>query len=331
MQRSEVNSSSRGRSIKLIPSTSTTKMIGLSETLGFWNEAVDHLRAGRSENGVTTVVDGLRAVREELPAVEWRGFTRSVGLAPLHAVLHQDPFTERAFRKPRGYSGDAVMLDYIYGSAPIPETTSKIGRCVYSYTRRGPAAASVMARRNFLASYIDAAARETELPRVLSVACGHLREAQRSRAVLDGSLFRFWALDQDERALAVVDAEQEPFGVETVRGSVRNILTGKKELGQFDMIYSAGLYDYLDDDVGAALTARLFSHLDPGGRLLITNFTPSTGDIGYMEAIMDWWLIYRNEADMFRLAENIDAARIASQKTWRDALGNIVYLELQRG
>ena len=306
-------------------------MIASTESLAFWETAQDHLLAGRSEDGVTTVVDGLHEVRAELPAQQWREFARSPELAPLHAVLHQDPFTERAFRKPRGYAGDAVMLDYIYGSAPIPETTSKIGRCVYSYTRRGPAAASVMGRRNFLATYIDAAAREKELPRVLSVACGHLREAQRSRAVLDGSLFRFWALDQDERALAVVDAELEPFGVETVRGSVRNILTGKKDLGKFDMIYSAGLYDYLDDDVGSALTARLFSHLDPGGRLLITNFTPSTGDIGYMEAIMDWWLIYRDEADMFRLAERIDTARIASQKTWRDALGNIVYLELQRG
>src|SRR5215471_14831280 len=33
---------------------------------------------------------------------------------PLHRMALEDPFTERAFSKPRGYAGDAVMLDYIY-------------------------------------------------------------------------------------------------------------------------------------------------------------------------------------------------------------------------
>jgi hypothetical protein len=35
---------------------------------------------------------------------------------PLHKIALEAPFTERAFSKPRGYAGDAVMLDYIYRS-----------------------------------------------------------------------------------------------------------------------------------------------------------------------------------------------------------------------
>ena len=34
---------------------------------------------------------------------------------PLNGLLQQDPFTCRAFEKPRGYAGDAELIDFIYG------------------------------------------------------------------------------------------------------------------------------------------------------------------------------------------------------------------------
>ena len=33
---------------------------------------------------------------------------------PLNDLLHQDPFTCRAYEKPRGYAGDAELIDFIY-------------------------------------------------------------------------------------------------------------------------------------------------------------------------------------------------------------------------
>ena len=49
------------------------------------------------------------------------------------------------------------------------------------------------------------------------------------------------------------------------------------------------------------LTHRLFSMLKPGGRLLIANFTPSASGRGYMEAFMDWRLIYRSPDELLAL------------------------------
>ena len=47
-----------------------------------------------------------------------------------------------------------------------------------------------------------------------------------------------------------------------------------KEFGQQDVIYSVGLFDYLDDDVLTRLLGTLYRLLSPGGRL-ITSFKDS--------------------------------------------------------
>ncbi len=39
-----------------------------------------------------------------------------------------------------------------------------------------------------------------------------------------------------------------------------------------------------------------------GGMLLIANFTPDSHGRGYMEAFMDWQLIYRDESQLYSLA-----------------------------
>lgn len=299
-------------------------------SLDFWPDALAHLEAGRAREGFEQVMNGLRVLRSRLPHDGWREFARSLAGSVQHAVLHQDPFTERAYRKPRGYAGDAIMLDLMYGSAPIPEDTSAIGATVHAATSGSAAGESVKMRRNLLATYIDDAAQECERPDVLSVAAGHLREGQRCRALASGLLGRFVALDQDARSLSVVEAEQAQFGVTPCRASIRRLLTPDAGLTGFDFIYSAGLYDYLDAPLATALTRALFSALNSKGRLLVANFAPELPDVGYMEAIMDWWLIYRDENALLSLTTGIPTDEVSSVRTWRDAAGNVVYLELRR-
>ncbi|MGO8190128.1 hypothetical protein AB9F38_36180, partial [Rhizobium leguminosarum] len=52
--------------------------------------------------------------------------------------LHQDPLTRWSFEKPRGYSGDARLLDFIYGRPEIEDavlSASNLGRSIYADTR----------------------------------------------------------------------------------------------------------------------------------------------------------------------------------------------------
>jgi extracellular factor (EF) 3-hydroxypalmitic acid methyl ester biosynthesis protein len=276
-------------------------------------------------------VVGLKVARQQLGASAWQQFLADVvDVHPLRRLIHEEPFTRRAYEKPRGYPGDAPLLDLIYRDEPYSDALSEIGARLHNWIGSQPACCSVNERRSLLAALIDQIAAERPMPRVLSLACGHLREAQLSTAVREGRIEEFVAVDQDAESIELVEREQSALRVTTVKGSIRRLLVKPCVYGTFDLAYSAGLYDYLDDAVATALTASMFAALRPGGLLLLANFTPQLRDIGYMEAMMDWKLIYRNESALDSCSMAIDPRAIAAKSLFRDSGGNVVYLTLRK-
>jgi extracellular factor (EF) 3-hydroxypalmitic acid methyl ester biosynthesis protein len=295
------------------------------------DDTYERLRDG-DISSMSDFVARLNAIRGRLAVPEWRGVIDEIVSAhPLRDILHEEPFARRAFQKPRGYAGDAPTLDLIYGESPFPpEGLSEIGARLFRWARVQPACLSVKERRLILASLIDQVASEYDNPRILSLACGHLREAQSSEAVLNGRIAEIVAVDQDAESLALVAREQSAHNVTTCRASVRRFLAAPAAHGLFDFAYSAGLYDYLEDRVASAVTRALFASLRPGGLLLIANFRPDLRDIGYMEAVMDWQLIYRDEAAITACAETIPDAEIEDRAVFCDSVENVVYLTVRK-
>ena len=70
---------------------------------------------GHIDEGMAELLPALQARRLELSDRAWDEFARLCLEHPLRQLLHEDPFTYRAFAKPRGYAGDAPLLDFIYG------------------------------------------------------------------------------------------------------------------------------------------------------------------------------------------------------------------------
>jgi len=277
--------------------------------------------------GLDDLFEDLRARREEQPET-WPQYARACLGHPVCGLLHQDPFTYRAFSKPRGYAGDAVMMDYIYGlgeAIPANREATPIGRAIFQYMGTRPSAKAVRYRRQLIADLIDrtAARRGTS---VLALAAGHLREVECSNAVRAGKIRDYVALDQDEASLAVVDRDYAHLGVRILPGSVRQILSGKIQPGQFDFVYAAGLFDYLNGPVATALTCRMFEMTRPGGTMLIPNFLAGVRDSGYMEAFMDWHLIYRSHADMQALAAALPSNAVAGCQIFDDRDDAITFL-----
>src|SRR5204863_9304423 len=162
----------------------------------------------------------------------------------------------------------------------------------------------------FIADLIDGLAAKMPGLDILAVAAGHLREASLAAAVRRRRIGRFVALDADAVSLEVVQRAYGPYGVETVAAPFSQLITGRVALGQFDLVYSTGLYDYLNVSTGRRLVRTMFNMLKPGGQLVVANFMPGIRDVGYMEAFMDWRLIYRTRHDMTDLTMEIEEPEI---------------------
>lgn len=248
---------------------------------------------------------------------------------PLFEICMQDPFTQRAYAKPRGYAGDAVMLDYVYSGA-VPEGTTAMGEQVFRATTNVPTALSIRFRRAYLAATIDDFATRIEGCRILSVASGHCRELDLSllsRLAGDSGLrTTLTALDQDPASLETVFRDYRGLPVRTVTGGVGDLIRGTLDLGEFDLIYSAGLFDYLSDAAARALVSRLAKMLRPAGSLIVGNFLPAYSGRGYLEAFMDWRLILRRPEDLGRLFTGL----AGSLRTHVDPHGNVAYAQFTK-
>ena len=72
------------------------------------------------------------------------------------------------------------------------------------------------------------------------------------------------------------------------------------------MIYTAGLFDYLNEKVGRTLMNGCFGLLREGGRLVVGNAAAGP-DVRWMpEFVLDWTMVYRTESELRGLARDID-------------------------
>jgi len=161
--------------------------------------------------------------------------------------------------------------------------------------------------------------------RILAVASGHLREAALSSAVQSGAIGELVALDQDPASLEEVQRSSYSSRVRTVTASIGALLKGSVDLGTFDFIYAAGLYDYLPAPVARSLPLSLVGRLRSGGRLLLGNFAAGFGTHAFMEAFMEWRLIGRTHEDMARLFAGLPSSALRETRTFDDSGRYVVY------
>lgn len=304
--------------------------------VGLFDSVHERLRDSTEPFEVHAALDelfvSLRERKRNTRPDEWKAFVETARRHPIAQALHQDPFTYRAFSKPRGYAGDAVMMDYIYGRDERwnPPLAEPIGQRVFDYTTLAPASEGVRARRAFVASRIDRLAEERSRPHILSIASGHLREAGLSSAIRRRRTGRFVALDADAQSAAEVRDCYAGYGVETVTASFRRLLDGKQGAGEFDLVYSTGLFDYLNQRIGRRLVTSMFQKLRPRGSLIVANFLPDVRDIGYMETFMDWNLIYRSRSEMVDLTNDIPESEVREVQLVSEECKNIIFLQVTK-
>ena len=225
-------------------------------------------------------------------------------------------FMERTNLKPRGYAGDATMMQMIYDDRW--EGAWAFNKLMHRHPVQHPAAAAVRNRRVLIPRLLTThLAQSAAHPfRVLSVACGPARELEDVfRAGVDPMRLELTLLDQDDEALAAARATIErlgqPLKLSLVNDSVRTLLRERAAAdrwGRFDFIYSMGMFDYLTPPVAKAVLKRLYELLAPGGALVVGNYHVKNPSRFYMAYWLDWVLYYRTEEELLSLAAGLPDA-----------------------
>ena len=275
----------------------------------------------------------LHVIRRQASPQAWQAL---IPFAQGHRVsqyLMQDPFTRWSAEKPRGYSGDASLLDIYYkhrSADEIVAASTPLGQEIYAYTSDAASSVAGRERRDILARTVDETADRVENPEILAVACGHLREAELSNALAQGKLARWIGLDQDPVSVGTVNRDLRETGVEAIDGSVRGILRRAYKLGTFDFVYASGLYDYLPKAIGVRLLQRLIEMVKPDGELLFANFSDEITTDGYMETFMDWPLILRSADDMWDIINSALDRNTVEAEVFYGSNRNIVYGKIRK-
>ena len=203
----------------------------------------------------------------------------------------------RVLARRSGYAGDfAIMEDiYRYTIATDPRFQN------WDLFFQGQAAPrAVRNRPGYFHAVVAAAARRSgREPRVLVLGCGPARDIATCTSAVVGSRARFVAVDRDARALARAREICTEHGVDADFVSA-NVVTFDPDQ-RFDVIWSAGLFDYLSDRLFVRLVRRYARSLSPTGQIVIGNFqTHSTRN--YMELVGNWSLNYRTAERLGELA-----------------------------
>jgi extracellular factor (EF) 3-hydroxypalmitic acid methyl ester biosynthesis protein len=216
---------------------------------------------------------------------------------------------ERWYSKPRGYAGDFLSIEWMYQDRA--EGVGRLGPVLDRCFLDVAAAKAVRNRRGLLVEEIQKTMSETEAgrpTRVLSMACGPAREIFDTYATLsDPNQLHATCLDIDLQALAFVadvrDKRKLKRHIRLENANLAYLVTGRQrmELQPLDLAYSIGLIDYFNDEFVVRLLDFVHDQLRPGGRVILGNFHPRNSSKAFMDYVLDWKLIHRDEADMNRL------------------------------
>jgi extracellular factor (EF) 3-hydroxypalmitic acid methyl ester biosynthesis protein len=274
------------------------------------------IEAGQLQTAYPMLVGKLSA--DYADPVRWSETRRALREHRLHGILMEDPYTARAATKPRGYAGDAELIDFAY-DRQAPDGASSRAVEMFSHSIAFPVSEAVRQRRLYAEGRLSDAWGAGK--RICALACGHLREGD---ALIGHDVGNIVAVDQDRLSLDVVRANHG-ITIRTEHANVIHFLRNAAKRGeQYDLIYTLGLTDYFDTRAMSLLHRLMKSCLAPGGEIMLANFLPGHLAVGWMDAVMDWHLIYRNEADLQRHAAEIGM----TARTFRDPTGSIAFCEM---
>lgn len=231
--------------------------------------------------------------------------------------------------KPYGYAGDFRVIDWMYKRVYDPEIENQIWD---DFCHSQHAGQSVRNRKEHLVSaFAEAVRRKGGTIKMLDFASGPCRDVAESidgaGSLAHGSLIH--CVDIEPKAIEYAQKVTRPYSkLVNFRWECANVFRFRSE-ERYDLVWSAGLFDYLNDKLATALIAKMWQHTAEGGEMIVGNFHPRNPTRNYMEWCMDWLLIHRTEEELTRLgiAAGIPAENITIDE---EPLGVCIFLRARK-
>ena len=261
----------------------------------------------------------------------------------IHPIVLCSPFLYRTYTKPLGYAGDYEMVNMMLRN-PYEGSSAFAKLLNFALLNTEP----VVAHRNRIDFLVDRLRSECAKrvvkgkTRVFNLACGPAVEIQRFLRDYDESdLAEVDLLDFNAETLEYtrerIDESRRAGGRNTqvryFQRSVHQLLRaatqgGEEDFTNYDIVYCAGLFDYLSQRVCKRLVDLFCTMIKPGGIVIVTNVAAANPRKAWMEYVMEWNLIYRDEAEMFDLVP--DGFPVARTEVKPDSTGVNLFLEIER-
>jgi extracellular factor (EF) 3-hydroxypalmitic acid methyl ester biosynthesis protein len=244
----------------------------------------------------------LEKTRSALIPDDWKSLVKtSPVIRSWRFFLSLDPYTRWGLVKPRGYPGDATLMDFAYAHPSIQEhlaVTGSVGLQIYAETSAAQQSQSARERIEFVRGELSERSQGGPFS-VASLAAGHARELEGLEAGVASRITSFSAIDNDPESLRAAQTSAAGIPFTAAR---RNVIKHEfADLPSTDLVYSLGLFDYLADEVAEAVLEKMLRLTARGGRCIVANLASDAANLGYCEAIMDWWMIARTSEQMTRL------------------------------
>jgi len=236
----------------------------------------------------------------------------------LHPMVLCSPFMYRSFQKPLGYAGDYEMVNMMM--ADPYRGDSAFAKVLNSYFLSTPPVVAHQHRVAYLTQMLQEevcrVGGDGRPVRIFNLGCGPALEIQEFLAGSElSNRAQFTLLDFNDETiehvsnvlLSLKTKHRRTTSIQCNKKSVVQLLKESARLEStllgagYDVIYCAGLFDYLTTPVCEKLMSLFYEMLSPGGLLVATNVYAVNPSRNWMEYSVDWHLIYRDRDGMMAI------------------------------
>jgi len=217
--------------------------------------------------------------------------------------LNENTLIGHGFVKPFGYPGDFSLIHNIYQEYVNPD------RRYSNWDRFFQDQAGAHAVRNrkdyFLRRCEELEKSGRSENRVLILGSGPATDVNEYLVNHPDSTIKFDLVDFDQNAIDFARSQNRQFE-NSIDYFKINVLRFKP-YQWYDLIWSAGLFDYFKDKHFVYMINKYYKYLTEGGEFIIGNFSNSNPTKRLMEVLSDWYLNHRSKYDLVRMALEAEA------------------------